>query len=89
MIKNWNKGGNLQKVLDEIIDYIKSAEGHSLSRFQRSILSNLCDVCDIYLGAEMYQKQDGVNRVIRFAYNFTFHKSTITYIIVELWNVNY
>ena len=57
---------SLQKVLDEMIDYIGSSEVMAFPDFNSPFFMT-CDACERGLGAVLYQKQNGVNRVISFA----------------------
>ena len=60
----WN--GDLQKILDEMIDYLKSPMVIAYPNFELPFFMT-CDACAEGLGAVLYQKQNGVNRVISFS----------------------
>ncbi len=61
---DWNE--NLQNILNELINYLKSPEVISYPDFDIPFFVT-CDACNDGLGAVLYQKQNGVNRVISFA----------------------
>ena len=55
-----------QKILDEMIDYLKSPEVIAFADFDKQFFMN-CDASNEGLGAVLYQTQDGVDRVISYA----------------------
>ena len=55
-----------QKIVDEIIDYLKSPEFLVFPDYNLPFTVH-CDTSASGLGAVLYQKQDGKNRVISFA----------------------
>ena len=57
---------NLQKILEEIIDYLKSPEVIAYPDFDKPFFMTT-DASGDGLGTVLYQKQVGVNRVISFA----------------------
>ena len=61
---NWNS--DLQKILDGVIDYLKSPEVIAYPDFNLPCFMT-CDACKDALGAVLYPKQNGVNRVVSFA----------------------
>ena len=61
---NWNN--KLQSILDTMIDYLRSPEVISYPDFNLPFFVT-CDSCDQGLDAVLYQKQNGVSRVISFA----------------------
>ena len=61
---NWNN--KLQSILDTMIDYLRSPEVISYPDFNPPFFIT-CDACDQGLGAVLYQKQNGMSRVISFA----------------------
>ena len=56
----------LQKILDGMIDYLKSPEVIAYPDFNLPFYMT-CDACKDGLGAVLYQKQNGENRVISYA----------------------
>ena len=61
---SWNAG--LQKIVDANIEYLKSPEFLAFPDFDVPFVVH-CDASEQGLGAVLYQKQEGVNRVISFA----------------------
>ena len=61
---NWDS--ELQRILDNMIDYLQSPEVIAYPDFKLPFFMT-CDACKEGLGAVLYQKQDGINRVISFA----------------------
>ena len=57
---------SMQVVVDETIDYLKSPACLSFPDFSLPFTLN-CDASEKGLGAVLYQKQDGVNKIISFA----------------------
>ena len=55
-----------QRTVDEILDYLKSPEFLAFPDFNLPFVVN-CDASEKGLGAVLYQKQDGKNRVVSFA----------------------
>ncbi len=55
-----------QKVLEEMIDYLKSPEVIAFANFEHPFFMN-CDASNEGLGAVLYQTQEGVDRVISYA----------------------
>ena len=55
-----------QKILDELLDYLKSPEVIAYPNFDLPFFIN-CDASNQGLGAVLYQKQDGIDRVIGYA----------------------
>ena len=59
-------GQHEQKVLDEMIDYLKSPDVIAFPKFDAPFFIN-CDASNQGFGAVLYQKQEGVDRVISYA----------------------
>ena len=57
--------GSLQIALDELIDYLKSPEVIAYPDFNLPFFVT-CDACKEGLGAVLYQKQNGLTRVISY-----------------------
>ena len=57
--------GSLQKALDDMINYLKSPEVIAYPDFNLPFFVT-CDACKEGLGAVLYQKQNGINRVISY-----------------------
>ena len=55
-----------QKILEEMIDYLKSPKVMAFANFDMPFFMN-CDASNDGLGAVLYQKQDGEDRVISYA----------------------
>ncbi len=60
----WNE--ERQKVVDELIDHLQSSEVMAYPDFKAPFFMN-CDASGHGLGAVLYQKQEGVDRVISYA----------------------
>ena len=61
-------GDEHQKILEEMIDYLKSPEVIAFANFDMPFFMN-CDASNDGLGAVLYQTQDGVDRVISYAWD--------------------
>ena len=57
---------NLQRILDGMLDYLKSPKVIAFPNFELPFFMN-CDASGDGLGAVLYQNQDGINRVISYA----------------------
>ena len=60
----WNE--ELQGIVDELINYLKSSERISYPDFEKPFFMT-CDASNYGLGAVLYQNQEGVDRVISYA----------------------